>query len=99
MPVPHLSAHMQGAAETLAGQIEGGAFEALRPDQRTELRGLSLALSAWSDRVATMEAAASPPPLIRRAIVGRTPIVWGIMVWSWACDAAAVAALYLVLSR
>lgn len=50
-PVPSVADQLQEAAEQLATQVNEGAFRGATLSSVTDLRGLSMMLSLWSDRV------------------------------------------------
>lgn len=79
---PPLSAQMRDAAQTLAGQIEGGAFEALTPDGRCDLRELSMTIARWSDLVETAELARSVRRWPRRRLRVWPGLVRAFRWWS-----------------
>jgi hypothetical protein len=60
---------MRAAARRLAEQINAGHYAALTPDQRYELRALSMELSAWADDVETMEVPTGRVVSLRPALI------------------------------
>jgi len=66
---PFTHAQMRAAARRLAEQINAGHYAALTPDQRYELRALSMELSAWADDVETMEVPTGRVVSLRPALI------------------------------
>ena len=68
-PTPFTHAQMRATARRLAEQINAGHYAVLTPDQRYELRALSMNIAAWAEDVEMMEVPTGRVVSLRPALV------------------------------
>lgn len=68
-PTPFTHTSLRLAAAQLAAQINAGMYAGLTPDERCELRGLTIQLAAWADDVEAMEVPGGRVVSLRPALV------------------------------